>query len=323
MTREAPLNTSRDQLTWRIGIDNLSLPPSLLFAGGISEVRDYLHRAGLQQGLDWLPVNRSRLYPEIGLRAMCGNFENEQGAWRLIGSMKQSFSQKIPNIRTVQQVGERVAMPPVRASLQSMRRMQAHVGERLYANLYTEALQPGEVYDDTNAPFKRAQIISPDLAYKCGYHTIGDMVDGLHQKGIEQFTFDTVHSVREAQDCHDYYLQPWQEWLPDMLRQQKIGQISVSFARGDLKPHRSTAIKTSYDQLKEILSGDPRDTRLGTLPDQLATLQDNITADTQPLVSIHASAKSIQDAHPSLTPHEGHRLLATFVADRLGFDLPT
>lgn len=322
MAAETNPNNETTHPAWQMGIDNLSLPPQLALTGSAAETREYLHRAGMQQGLDWLPTPRTRLFFDIGSQAVRGTFQNEEQDWSLIGSMKQSFSQRVPRIRNVRQVGERLLMPPVRSSLLTMQRMQTWVGRTLPADLYTEALKPGEVYNDANAPFSRGQIISPDLAYKRGYDTMDALTDDLHRKGIDHFTFDTVHSIRQAQDNPDTYLQPWREWLPGLLRSGKIGQLSVSFARGDLKPRHSAAIGKSYDQLSEILSGDPNDAHLGDLPAQLNMIRDMTPADALPLVTIHAGATSIENARPGLKPVEGHRLLAGFVADRLGFRLP-
>lgn len=303
---------------WRFGISNLSLPRPLLLLGGIRATRNYLRSAGLQDGLKWIPTTRTRLYAEIRAQAARGDFQNNKSGWWLIHALEQSYSQPWSNIRTAQQIGERALMPPVRDSLIPLRSMQGWLGEeRLYATLYTEALRKNESYNDRNAPFIRGQVISPDLAYKRDYSTMGGLVQGLYQHGIDFLSFSNIHSVRSAQDKPNLYLEPYSHWLPGLLRDRKVGEISLSFARGDLKPRQSTAIGTSYDQLREILSGNPNEERLGDLPEQLRIIRTETPPDAKPFITLGATATNIQQANPLLQPVAGHRLLVQFVAERL------
>jgi hypothetical protein len=262
------------------------------------------------------------LYAEIGLLSLRGGFQNEEDGWQLIGGMQQSFSQKLSNIKTAQQVGERLLMPPVRASLRVLRRMQELADDGpLYTKLYTEELRPSETYNDRNAPFVRAQTISPDLAYKLGYDNISELVSGIQARGIDLLTFSTVHSIRPAQDSPSEYLESWQGWLPRLIAEGKIGEIAVSFGRKDLKPRDNAILGATFDQAREILSGNPDDSRLGELPTMLSAVR---TATQQlpeadlPRITLHAPISAMEGVAPArMTPYEMHRTLGEFVADRL------
>jgi hypothetical protein len=306
---------------WQIALSNLSLPLETMLLGGIQQTRDYLRAAGTQGGLFWAPTTRSRLFAEVCFEDWQETFQNESGGVHLFAGLESSHSQPLTQVRTTQQVREWLLMPQVYKTLLPLRRVQEAIGEgeddRLLASLYVEALGPREKYDDENAPFRRALTISPDLAYKKGFSNVAELVAAAKSKGIGQFIFSTLHSVRPAQDDPHMRLDPWQDWLPQLIRNRELAGVAVSFGRNDLKPP-SAAMGATFDQMHEILSDEPDDERLGELPIMLQTIQSE-TADMpgspKPLVILRAGATVLKEA--GWEPAQGQHRLADFVVKRL------
>lgn len=333
-TSEAP-NTE-----WQMTLSNLSLPADMLLFGSAQQTRDYLQEAGTPDGLFWLPTTRSLLYRRVWWEDKRGTFQNEVDGVRLFGGLQSSYAQplvhkpELPHprpidylrIRTVQQVQERALMPQVYRTLPPLRFIQHIVGEgeenKLLASLYLEALGADGTYNEHNAPFRRALTISPDLAYKKGFSSVAELVTAAQAHGIGHFIFSTLHSVRPAQDDPNVRLEPWQEWLPELIRNKQLAGVAVSFGRRDLKPP-SAALGGTFDQMHEVLRGDPQADRLGDLPLMLEAIRSEVGNNDvpKPLVILHAGAAALKSF--GWKPQTGQQRLADFVKSRLGFNSPT
>lgn len=299
-----------------IALKNLNLPTRLLVAGGLNETRDFLYESGLLAGLDITPVLRSRFYAEVGVRALRGSLQNVVDDQTLVSSLSQSFSQRIANIRTFQQVRERLLMPPVMSSLAAMQALQRRLGgHRLYANLYTEGLSADGMYNAENAPFIRAQTLTADLLVKNDYHSIDAALEGLRQKGIEKVTYDSNAILRPAQvDAARKVSHEPLEVLERLIQDDLLGQFVVSLARGDIRyPRENSAKQLSYDQAAEILSGNPKEAFMGTLPDMLKIVTQK--APETPIV-VNFDARRMAALQPGLKPQLGFRAVVDYIESK-------
>jgi hypothetical protein len=311
-----------------IALNNFSVPIGLLAGGSIPDFRSYARAARMGDGLDWTMVTRARLPVEIGLQALGREFPNvDENGVPLISGLQQSFAPPLHRVNTRQRVAERLLMPSARGSLGPMRRLQRRLvgdDDKLPGRLYTEALRPGERYTDHNAPFRRSQTISPDLVHALGIESVGALVAEARQLGIQRFGFST-ESARAAQESPSVRLEPWRQWLPQLLAAGLIDSLRVSFVRQDLKPQDDPALRASFDQAREILSGDPREDEehMGDLPAMLATVRAGMAArphNTPRLrVILHAQEARLAEVAPeNMGSAERIRALGEYVADRLG-----